>query len=156
MALGIATTKHAVAFMSKILAGFGGGHIYNITLAADHDNGELVKRGDWNSFDNYDEKTGAITFKGVIRDVAAEGGFYVEVTDATDALFVYNTPKNPYTEAELADDALFYNAQGDVVKAYSLTVGDIFAISEEGFNGTPEVGKNVTFANHKYVVASGT
>lgn len=155
MALDIKTTKHTIAFLSKVLSGIGGGHIYNITLAEDRDNGELVNRGEWNSFDNYDEKSGKVTFEGVIREPAAEGGFYIEVTKPTDALFIYNTPKSPYKDEVLHDDALFYNEAGSTVTGHSLVVGDIVAISEEGFNGTPEAGKTVTFANHKYVVATG-
>ncbi len=154
MAVAIATKKHGVVFPSKILSGIGGGHIYNVTIAKDHDNGELVLRGAWNSFDNYDEASGAIEFAGVIRGAAAEGGFYIEVSAPTEALLVYNTPVNPYTGREFDGDELFFNAQGDTVKAYSLVKGDIFAASEELFDGTPVAGKAVTFADGKYVVAA--
>lgn len=150
----VSTKKHGMAFPSKLLAGIGGGHIYNVTLAKAHDNGELVLRGGWRSFDNYDEKSGAVTFAGVIREASAEGGYYVEVTEATDALFVYNTPINPHSEGEFKDDRLFYNAEGDVVKAYSLTVGDIFSVSAELFKGKIALGKAVSFADGKYVVAA--
>lgn len=150
----IATKKHGVAFPSKIISGLGGGHIYNVTLAKAHDNGELVLRGGWRSLDNYDENTGKITFAGVIRDRSAEGGYYVEVTAATDALFVYNTPHSPYSERELKDDHLFYNAEGDVVRAYSLVPGDVFSVSEELFKGKIAIGSAVTFADGKYVIGA--
>ncbi len=157
MALGLKKEKHTVAFMSKLLAGFGGAHQFNMTLASDRDNGELVLRGEWNSFDNYDEKSGKITFEGVIRaENTTEGGYYIEVVKPGDALIIYNTPKNPYTGTDLDEPELFYNEKGDTVVGKQLVVGDIFSISDEGFKGTPEVGKTVTFADHKYVVAAGT
>ncbi len=154
MAVAIATQKHGVVFHSKLLAGFGGAHQFNITIAQNHDNGELVNRGDWNSFDNYDEAETAVEFAGVIREAAAEGGYYVEVTAPTEAVLLYNTPINPYTGREFEDDALFYNAAGDVVRGYGLVKGDIFAVSENMFQGTIAVGKAVSFANGKYVVAN--
>ena len=43
----------------------------------------------------------------------------------------------------------FYNKKDDIVRAYELYVGDVFAISEEGFTGTPEVGKTVSVAAKK-------
>lgn len=153
MAVAISTKKHGVVFPSKLLAGFGGAHQYNITIAKDHDNGELVTRGEWNSFDNYDEGSAAVEFSGVIREPAAEGGYYIEVTAATEALLLYNTPINPYTGREFEDDALFFNAAGDVVRGYALVKGDIFAVSENMFDGKIVTGKAVSFANGKYVVA---
>ena len=154
MAVAISTKKHGIVFPSKLLSGVGGSHIYNITLAKDRDNGELVLRGGWNSFDNYDEDAaGTIEFAGVIRESAAEGGYYVEVTAPTKALLVYNTPKSPYGDREFHDDSLFFNAAGDVVKAYSLVEGDIFAVSENMFSGKIVTGKAVSFADGKYVVA---
>ena len=48
-------TKHAVAFPSKVLAGNMGAHIFNITLSTAADNGNIIGRGAWNSFDNYAE-----------------------------------------------------------------------------------------------------
>lgn len=149
----ITTNKHALAFPSKMIAGFGGAHIYNITLAKNHDNGELVLRGGWRAFDEYDEASGAVEFEGVIRGASAEGGFYIEATADTEALFVYNTPINPYGAGEFKDDKLVFNAKGDTVKAYSIRKGDIFSVTEEIIEGTPVAGKTVTFANGKYVVA---
>lgn len=150
----VSTKRHGLASASKVLAGIGGGHIYNVRLSKNHDNGELILRGGWLAFDEYEEKTGAITFEGVIRADSAEGGYYVEVTAPTDALFVYNTPVSPYGTKDLRDEHLFYNATGDTVKAYSLTVGDIVSVSEELFKNKIVLGKKVSFADGKYVVAT--
>ena len=48
----------------------------------------------------------------------------------------------------------FVNVAGIPFRAFTLTVGDEFALSPEGFVGEPEVGKYVTIdANGKLVVA---
>ena len=144
--------KHIVAFPSKIAASAGSPHIYNIRLTADHDNGTLVGRGDWVAFDEYEETT-APTFAGIIREQAANGNWYVEVTADTEALFIYDSPiiAEDYN-SEFKKESNFYNEEGKTVKAYSLIKGDIFELSAEAFTGTPEVGGTLTYASGKYTV----
>lgn len=158
MAIDITKGTHNVAFPSKVLAGMGGAHQFNILLTADHDNGELVARGDWDSFDNYVEDTVSASndFAGIIQMVNPDDSdlFYVEVTANTTLLFVYNSPVSPYGEEEFQDDSLFYNETGDTVRAYELRKGDILSLSTSAFNGTPEVGKTLTYASGKYVVGA--
>lgn len=158
MAIDITKGTHNVAFPSKVLAGMGGAHQFNITLTADHDNGELVVRGAWNSFDNYLEGTlgNSNDFAGVIRAVNPDDStqFYVELTADTTLLFVYNSPVSPYGERDFQDDSLFYNETGDVVRAYTLSKGDIILLSTNAFSGTPVVGKTLTYASGKYVVGA--
>lgn len=159
MAIDIVKGVHGVAFPSKVLSAMGGKHIFNITLTANHDNGELVGRGTWNSIDNYNEAAVGATndFRGVIQEPLIddpENQFYVEVTADTDLLFVYNSPVSPYPEQELSDESLFYNKAGDTAKGYSLSKGDIILISKPLFNGTPAVGAALTYKNGKYVVGS--
>lgn len=60
--------KHAVAFPSKVLAGSMGAHIYNITLTTAADNGNVIGRGAWNSFDNYAEAAAPNGITGKIVD----------------------------------------------------------------------------------------
>ena len=145
---------HNEAFPSKLLAANGGGHIYDITLTADHDNGVLVGRGDYIKLGTYEETTAPDTFAGIIREQAANGNWYVEVTAATEALWILMPEISPYGIKILEDPKAWYNAEGDTVKGYSLTKGDIFEMSDEGFDGDPAVNKTVTFADGKYVVAS--
>ena len=151
-------TKHAICFPSKILANFMGAHIYNITLGTAADNGNIIGRGAWNSFDNYAEAACPNGFAGKIVAQAANGNWYVEVTavpSGAEALLVYNSPILPYeSPRELADLANFYNAAGEVVKAYVLTLGDIFEVSAEAFSGTPVVNKAVSVSSKKLAVAS--
>lgn len=159
MAYGTPTmTKHAVAFPSRVLAGSMGAHIFNITLNTAADNGNIIGRGAWTSFDNYAEAACPNGFAAKIVDKAANGNWYVEVTavpSTGEALLVYNSPIIPYeSPRELADESNFYNASGEVVKAYTLTVGDVFEVSAEAFTGTPEKGKALTVASKKLVVGN--
>lgn len=152
MAIKYEISKHAVAFPSKLLAQTYGKHIYNIELATDTDNGNLVAKGDFKDLDLYAE-TAVTTFKGVVRKQAANGNWYVEVTDPGDALFVYT---QPFIEEEWTNswqkESNYYNAKGDTVRAYELAVGDVFEVSAEGFDGTPVVGKTVSVEAKKLKV----
>ena len=144
---------HNEAFPSRLLAANGGGHIFDIELTADHDNGELVGRGDYIKLGTYKETT-APTLAGKIVEQAANGNWYVEVTAATEALWILMPEITPYDIPQTQNPKAWVNKTGDVVKGYSLVKGDIFEMSAEGFQGTPVVGKAVSFASGKYVVAS--
>lgn len=148
------TFTHNEAFPSKLLAASGGGHIYDIQLTADHDNGVLVGRGNYIKLGTYQETTAPNTFAGIIREQAANGNWYVEVTAATEALWILMPEISPYEAIpETVNPKAWVNKAGDTVKGYSLTKGDIFEMSAKGFQGTPAVGKAVSFASGKYVVA---
>lgn len=153
MAIKYTIDTHAVAFPSKLLAQNGGKHIYNIELATDTDNGNLVARGDFIDLDLYEEAA-ATTFEGIIQKKAANGNWYVEVTNPGDALFVYMQAfiAEEWTN-KFKKESNFYNAAGETVRGYELAVGDVFEVSAEGFTGTPEAGKTVSVANKKLVVA---
>ena len=144
---------HAVAYPSKLLAQNGGKHIYNIELATDTDNGNLVSKGAFIDLDLYEEAA-ATTFEGIIQKKAANGNFYVEVVESGDSLLVY-TPafiEEDYTN-KFKDERRFFNSANSVVRGFELAKGDVFELSAEGFDGTPEAGKTVTVANKKLVVA---
>lgn len=145
MAIKYQIEKHASAYPTKVLASNGGKHIYNIILSTDTDNGNLIAKGAYaDELDLYKEGA-ATTFTGTIIDVAANGNFYVEVTNPGDSLFVYNVPliEEEYAEKFLAETN-FYNIAGTVVRAYELAVGDIVEVSKDGFSGTPTKGASVT------------
>ncbi len=141
--------KHAIAFPSKLVAQQGGEHIYNIELKNDTDNGQLVAKGKFLDLDLYEEGT-VTEFEGKVQKQAANGNWYVEVTQPGDALFVY-------MQAFIAEDwtnifkkeSNFYNAKGDTVRGYALHVGDVFEVSAEGFTGTPAAEATVTCENRK-------
>ena len=143
--------KHGYGFPTKILAAEGGKHIYNITLTKDMDNMTLVGRGDWLGLDLYKQTTVPVSnnvpdFNGSIREQAANGNWYIEVTQDTDALLVFDAViiAEDYTkEFELEEN--FFNEKGKTVKAYGLCKGDIFEVSKALIDGTPVANKTVTY-----------
>lgn len=147
---------HVVAFPSKVASAMGQyGHVINLVMQASTDNGALATKGDYVKFEQY--KMAAVAdnkVEGVIREAAAEGGWYVEFTKLDGQyFFVYNTPKSPYPEVELRDEALFYNATGDVTQGMELHLGDIVTLSDDAFSSLdPEEGATVKYSGGKYVV----
>lgn len=143
--------KHAVCGSSKLKATTAG-HIYNIKIEQDLDNGSVVAKGDYVAPEYYKAKD-STGFAGVILDKAANGNWYVEVTDPGDALLLLQVPMiyEEYT-TRMKHESNFYNASGDIVRAYELYKGDIFELSAEGFNGTPEKGKQLTIENKQVKV----
>lgn len=139
MAISYSIDTHAVCFPSKVLAGHGGEHIYNITLTADMDNGTIVGRGDWADFDEYTQAAAPTTFAGKIVDQAANGNYYVEVVTPAEAILIYEVPEIAENyNAKFSDYANFYNPSGATVRGYGLHVGDIFELSAAGFTTTPD------------------
>jgi hypothetical protein len=155
MAIKFEIEKHAYCFPTKVLAGNGGEHILNIELTADADNGSIVAVGDYVTFDNYKEATAPAGFEAKIVDKAADGNFYVEVVEPADAVLICEVPVIAEQNYDSRFKAIknFYNVAGDVVRGYVLHKHDIYELSEEGFEGTPEVGATVTITGRKHVVA---
>lgn len=146
---------HTIAFPSYVASAMGQyGHVINLIMNANVDNGVLATKGTYVSFENYNRVDVADNkVEGVIREAAAEGGWYVEFTKLDGQIFfVYNTPKSPYPEVELRDEALFYNASGDVTQGMELHLGDIVTLSDAAFTGTAADGKTVKYSAGKYVV----
>lgn len=145
--------KHAVAGSTKLLATMGGKHIVNIEAAADIDNGAIIGKGAFVDWEYYAEgECGA--FSGVILGQAANGNWYVEVSEAQNAFLVLTVPViyENYTKG-LTDESNFYNAKGDIMRCYELAVNDIFELSAEGFSGTPVAGSTVSVSGKKVTVA---
>ena len=149
MAIKYTIESHAWGAPAKVLSALGGKHIYNVLLSDDCDNTNFIARDEWLSLDLYSEKA-ATTFSGIVREQAANGNYYVEVVNPGDALFVYNVPiiEEEWTNS-FKKESNFYNAAGDVVRAYELAVGDILEISDAGFTATPTVGATVSLSGKK-------
>lgn len=146
---------HVVAFPSKVASAMGQyGHVINFVMNANVDNSVLGTKGTYVSFDQYNRVEVADNkVEGIIREASAEGGWYVEFTKLDGQIFfVYNTPISPYPEVELRDEALFYNANGDVTQGMELHLGDIVSLSNAAFTGTAKAGKTVKYSAGKYVV----
>ena len=147
--------NHIVVFPSFVASAMGQyGHVINLVMQANQDNGVLAAKGDYVSFEQY--KMAAVAdnkVEGVIREASAEGGWYVEFTKLDGQYFlVYNSPISPYPEKELRDEALFYNAKGDVTQGMELHLGDIISLSDDAFTGTAQAGKTVKYSAGKYIV----
>ena len=149
MAIKYAIESHAWGSPAKVLAAEGGKHIYNVQISEDYDNTNFLARDSWISLELYSDKA-ATTFSGIVREQAANGNYYVEVVNPGDALFVYNVPiiEEEWTNT-FKKESNFYNAAGDVVRAYELAVGDILEISEAGFTAKPTVGATVSLSGKK-------
>lgn len=149
MAIAYTIESHAWGAPSKVLAAQGGKHIFNVQISEPYDNTNFLARDEWLSLDLYSDKA-ATTFSGIVREKAANGNYYVEVVNPGDALFVYNVPviEEDWTNS-FKKESNFYNAAGDVVRAYELAVGDILEISEAGFAATPTVGATVSLSGKK-------
>lgn len=145
-------TEHNVAFPSKM----GAGHILNLAVAKDTDNGVIASVGAYKDFDRYDVEEGNAGFKGTIVGQAANGNWYVQVSaidPAKPPVFLINS-------AIVEDQTLhgqekyFFNAAGDTVKGYVMGLYDIVEESDKIFTGTPAVGKTVTVKADKLAVAA--
>lgn len=156
MSIKFEISKHAYAFPTKVLAGNGGEHILNIELTGDTDNGVVMEVGAYKSFDNYMAGGDPATYEGKIVDKAADGNFYVEVVEPADAVLIYEVPVIAEQNYDSRFKAVknFYNEAGAVVRGYVLHKHDVYELSEEGFSGTPEVGKSVTITGKKHVVGA--
>ena len=148
MAIAYTIESHAWGAPAKVKSAIAG-HIYNVQIDEPYDNTNFLSRDEWISLDLYSAKA-ATTFSGIVREQAANGNYYVEVVNPGDALFVYNVPiiEEEWTNS-FKKESNFYNAAGDVVRAYELAVGDILEISEAGFTAKPTVGATVSLSGKK-------
>lgn len=150
MAVSITIAKHGCAYPAKSLAEKGGKYIHNITISQDHDNGDVVGRGDFIELDRYKEAVSS-GLEAVIVDTAPNGNFYVEIKEPGDALILRNVPVIPYEfNREVRHESAFYNEKDDTVRGYELAVGDIWELSEDCFSETVKVGDTVTATSGKW------
>ena len=119
---------HVVAESSRLKA-TGAGHIYDLEMIADTDNGTIVALG-----------------------AHVEGQVYkAKEFAAGDKPYFILTPPLAYNGKKIwSDEKYFFNAKGEIARAYELYVDDIFTVSEDAFTGTPAVGK---FVDATYTVA---
>lgn len=148
--------KFGYAFPTKVLSSRVG-HNVNVVLGEDSPNGAIVGVGDYVSFDQYEEADAPTGYEAMIIDEAADGNFYVQVTkvDVNEpAVLIYEVPEIAENyNAKFTDTKNFYNKAGKTVHGLVLTTLDVYELSAELFEGTPEVGKKVTVSGRKHVVA---
>lgn len=161
MAIKFDIAKHHVCFPTKVLSGQVG-RTLNMVINEDTDNGTVVGKGAYVSFDQYETAAAPSAFEGEILEKAADGNWYVEVkkVDVNDpAILIYEVPEiaEQNYDSRFKSIANFYNAASSsrtrTVRGYVLNVTDIYELSEDAFTGTPEAGKKVTISGQQHVVA---
>ena len=124
--------EHVVAESSRLKATTVG-HIYDLEMIEDTDNGTIVAIGDHIEGQLFKAKA------------YAEG----------DKPYFILTPPLAYNGKKIwSDEKYFYNAKGEVARAYELHVDDIYTVSANAFTGAPVVGKFVD-ASHTVADAEG-
>ena len=154
MAISYEMEKIGYAFPTKVLSSRVG-HNVNIVLGTDSPNGAIVGVGEYVSFNQYAEATAPTGYKAKIIDTAANGNFYVQVTNVdvnAPAVLIYDVPEVSDTKIATAEN--FYNKAGKTVHGLVLTTLDVYELSAEHFDGTPAVGKAVTVTGRKHVVGA--
>lgn len=124
----INATKHVVAESSLIKATTTG-HIYSLKAITDTDNGSIVARGDFVEEQVFKAKAYA----------AGEHPLFVLTPPIG-----YNSARRSYQ-----DECYFYNKTGEVMRAYELSVGDIFTVSSDAITAlstAPVIGNYVSVA----------
>lgn len=161
MAIRFNIEKHHVCFPTKVLSGQVG-RVLNMVIKEDTDNGTVCGKGAYVSFDQYEVAEVPAAFEGEILEQAANGNWYVEVkkVDVNEpAILIYEVPESTmgnYDSRFTALSNFFNEASAErtrTVRGYVLGVTDIYELSEDAFDGTPEAGKTVTISGQMHVVA---
>lgn len=132
----IVGTEHVVAESSMLKATVAG-HILSMKCHKNLDNGSIVTRGTWVE----DQVFNA-------ADYAAGKKPYLVLTPPIG----YNSDRRSYQE-----EKYFYNASGEIARAYELYVDDIFTVSANAITalaGTPVVGNYVSVEGGLYKEAA--
>ena len=161
MAIRYSVEKHHVAFPTKVLSERVG-RTLNMVIKEDTDNGTVVGKGQYVSFDQYEVADAPSAFEGEILEQAADGNWYVEVKKIdpnAPAVLIYEVPIIAETyNSEFTALANFFNKASEdrtkTVRGFVLGVTDVYELSEDAFDGTPKAGKKVTISGQKHVVAA--
>lgn len=124
----IQAQKHVVCESSLLKATIAG-HIYSLKMIGDTDNGSIVARGEWDS----SSPDGQV----FLAKEYAEGNAPLLVLSPP---IGHNSDRKHYT-----DEAYFYNATGEIARAYELCEGDIFTVSEDAIT---KLGAEVVVGNY--------
>lgn len=143
--------QHHVCFPTKVLSEHVG-RVLNMVIDKDTDNGTVCGKGEYVSFDQYKVADCPSDFEGEILEKAANGNWYVEVKKVdvnNPAILIYEVPEIAETyDSRFTATSNFFNEASSTrtrtVRGFVLGVTDIYELSEDAFDGTPEVGKKVT------------
>lgn len=143
--------QHNVCFPTKVLSEHVG-RVLNMVIDKDTDNGTVCGKGNYVSFDQYEVADCPAAFEGEILEKATDGTWYVEVKKVdvnNPAILIYEVPEIAETyDSRFTATSNFFNEASSTrtktVRGFVLGVTDIYALSEDAFDGTPEAGKKVT------------
>lgn len=161
MAIKFNVEQHHVCFPTKVLSGQVG-RTLNMVIKEDTDNGTVVGKGSYVSFDQYETAEAPSAFEGEILEQAADGNWYVEVK-AIDpnqpAILLYEVPEiaENYDHRFTALSNFYNAASADrtrTIRGYTLNVTDVYELSEDAFDGTPVEGAKVTISGQQHVVGA--
>ena len=116
---------HAVCESSRLKATTAG-HIYDLKCHKALDNGAIV---------------------GVGAHVEGQVFNSKDYADGDVACLVLTVPFAYNGNKYKSEEKFFYNAAGEIARAYELHIGDIYTISEAGLTGTPAVGSYIDATN---------
>lgn len=161
MALRYSIEKHHVCFPTKVLSERVG-RTLNMVIKEDTDNGTVVGKGSYVSFDQYETATAPAAFEGEILEQAADGNWYVEVKKIdvnAPAVLIYEVPTIAENyNSKFTATANFFNeastSRTKTVRGFVLGVTDVYELSEDAFEGTPVTGKKVTISGQKHKVSA--
>ncbi len=151
MSIRMSLEKHNVCFPTKVLSEHVG-RVLNMVIKEDTDNGTVCGKGDYVSFDQYEVADCPAGFEGEILEKAANGNWYVEVKKVdpnAPAILIYEVPEIAETyDSRFTALSNFFNEASSTrtktVRGFVLNVTDVYELSEDAFDGTPEPGKKVT------------
>lgn len=140
-----AVEEHVLCNLGNLVAQEYGEHIVSLKIEQDTDNGTICKVGDWLSLDQY-SMAEATEIDAEIVQKMADGTYMVLVRDPKDAVLIYQKPLiDEESPRKLTMLRNFYNDPADgPVRGYVLHKLDRFALSANGFEGTPTVGAKIT------------
>lgn len=127
--------KHGVAESTLMLGTVNGAHFYNMVSNVALDNGSVSK------FD--------------VENYEGDDYFATEVPAIEDEIVLLLNPVKIYEEfaTQCQDEAYFYNAAGELIRAYEVKKSDRFSLSREAFKEDITASE---VAVGKYVVVDGT
>lgn len=125
--------EHIVAESSRLKATVAG-HIYDLKMVKDTDNGTIVALGDYVEGQVFEAK-----------DYAAG-----EI-----ACLVLTSPLAYNGKKAWSDEKYFYNAKDEIARAYELSVGDIYTVSKKAFGESTVAVGNLVNASYAVIGEAG-
>lgn len=155
MAIKYEVTKYPQMEIGYLLAQDYGEHILSMKITEEIPNGYIFKPGKMTSLDLW-EMDEAKEIDAYIATKDASGRFLVVVNDPKGCGVIYQKPlNNVESPRKLAQGSNFYNDPADgAVRGYILHAYDRFWVTADAFDGTAEVGKDITtVTDGKLVIA---